>query len=79
MIKNVHHDLHGKIAEIKQIKEPKDCLSGLYEEISSNWNKLYKACDENNVELAFITGVYLPIYLKSDIFKQDKSGNFIFI
>ncbi|MDR2571350.1 MAG: nucleotidyltransferase domain-containing protein [Oscillospiraceae bacterium] len=60
--KKLHDDLHGKIAEIAQIKEqqkPKDCLSGLYEEISSNWNKLVKACDENNAELAFITGVFL--------------------
>jgi predicted nucleotidyltransferase len=36
-----------------------ETLTGLYEEICSNWNKLYSACDNMDAGLAFITGVYL--------------------
>ena len=52
----LHDELND---EFVQVKEPKECLCGLYEEISSNWNKLYRACDDNDAELAFITGVFL--------------------
>lgn len=54
--KNLYNELENKI---NQKKNPKDNLPGLYEEISSNWNKLYTACDNNNPGLAFITGICL--------------------
>jgi len=59
-------ELYEKLnIKIVSKKKPKDCLCGLYEEISSNWNKLYNACDDNNYELAFITGIFLQDTLDS--------------
>jgi predicted nucleotidyltransferase len=46
-------------------KEPMERLLWWYEELSSTWNKLYNACDENNCDLAFISGVFLQAELGS--------------
>jgi len=64
--KELYEKLNNKIATKEQ---PKDCLSGLYEEISSNWNKLYNACDDGNGKLAFITGVFLQDALDNVLFE----------
>lgn len=58
--------LHQKLRDGIQVKEnPKDVLSGLYEEICSTWNKIYKACDNEDANLAFLAGTCLQRELDS--------------
>ena len=54
--KKLYEDLNKNNESKKELEK---CLRGLYEEISSSWNKLYKACDDKNPELAFLAGVNL--------------------
>jgi predicted nucleotidyltransferase len=52
----LHDYLQGKVY---QPQDPSVFLSGIYEEKSSSFTKIYQNCDSNNPEQAFINGVFL--------------------
>jgi uncharacterized protein YlzI (FlbEa/FlbD family) len=58
LIVNAQQLLDRLLKSVTQKQNP-SALTGLYEEICSNWNKLYAACEHGDANLAYITGVYL--------------------
>lgn len=65
MINSTYSLWKQMLHEIQSIRDPKDVLPGLYEEISSIWRKIYIACDNKDANLAFLAGTYLQKELDS--------------
>jgi hypothetical protein len=59
LIKGIEKEIFSIKEKLEKKHSFKNILPGFYEEASSLWNKIYKACDDKNKELAFFAGLSL--------------------